>query len=334
MPPHPLTNRRACPALVLVSMHRLSICMVLFTGIVWATPGSASEQTAQTSASSQPPPERIVTLFQGATDNAVALGLEPVGVVESWTEQPMYHYLRPYFHQVNYLGLETQPDLETIALLKPDLIIGERGRHQLISPLLSRIAPTVIAEQLYDFKALLKLIGEAVGREIKAEQLLACWQLRVTDFREKMASRSGDGWPQEVSVIRFRGPSARIYYSGFARSVLDELGFTRPASQQNSGWGINLTSRESIPAMDADAIFFFMVDSDPSVMETYHKWTQHPLWQQLEAAQAKQIFRVDAVTWNLGGGYIAANKLLDELYAHYTLDPRKPAASMKDCCQC
>lgn len=321
-------NRHSCPAPFLVSVHAFIIFIVLFLGGASATLASPPEQLDQHH------PQRIVTLFQGATDTAVALGLEPVGVVESWSEQPMYHYLRPYFQQVKYLGLETQPDLETIALLKPDLIIGERGRHQLIAPLLSRIAPTVIAEKLFDFKTLLKVIGEAAGRQSEAEQLLSCWQLRVADFRKKMATRADLDWPQEVSVIRFRGPSARIYYSGFARSVLDELGFTRPASQRNPGWGINLTSQESIPAMDADAIFFFMVDSNPSVMETYRKWTGHPLWQQLKAAQTNQIFRVNAVTWNLGGGYIAANKLLDELYAHYNLKLKKPEESTKDYCQC
>lgn len=310
--------------------------MTLFTGFSSATHGQPSEAMDQTNTVDHPKhsqiaPKRVVTLFQGATDNAVALGLKPVGVVESWTEQPMYHYLRPYLEGVHYLGLETQPDLESIAWLNPDLIVGERSRHQLISPLLSRIAHTVIADQLYDFKALLKLMGQAAGREHKADELLVCWQVRVEDFRMKMASRLGERWPQKVSVIRFRGASARIYYGGFARSVLDELGFTRPESQRQSGWGINLTSQESIPAMDAEAIFVFMVESNPSVMETYRTWTRHPLWQQLEAARSKQIYKVDPVTWNMGGGYLAANNLLDELYAHYSLEPLNQA---QECCTC
>ena len=35
-------------------------------------------------------PQRIVTLYQGATDTAVAMGITPVGAVESWLEQPFY----------------------------------------------------------------------------------------------------------------------------------------------------------------------------------------------------------------------------------------------------
>lgn len=31
-------------------------------------------------------PKRVVTLYQGATDVAVSLGVKPVGAVESWTQ--------------------------------------------------------------------------------------------------------------------------------------------------------------------------------------------------------------------------------------------------------
>lgn len=41
------------------------------------------------------PALRVITLFQGATDTAVALGVRPAGVVESWTDKPVYPYLRP-----------------------------------------------------------------------------------------------------------------------------------------------------------------------------------------------------------------------------------------------
>lgn len=276
-------------------------------------------------------PKRIVTLFQGATDTALALGLQPVGVVESWTQQPAFRYLRARLGQPTFLGLETQPDLEAIAWLRPDLIVGAYGRHHLIHPLLSRMAPTVIADQVYDFKALLHRMGEATQHQAEADRLLARWQQRVADFRRQMANKLGDRWPQTVSVISFRSDHARIYYGGFARIVLDELGFDRPATQDQDGWGIKLTSQESIPTMDADAIFIFMVESDPAVMRTYRQWTAHPLWKQLSAVRENQVYRVDPVTWNMGGGYLAANRMLDELYDHYGLSPNTVS---RECPQC
>ncbi|EPC02212.1 hypothetical protein L861_16005 [Litchfieldella anticariensis FP35 = DSM 16096] len=267
-------------------------------------------------------PQRIVSLYQGATDTAVALGIEPVGVVESWTEKPMYRYLRDGLSDdVQYLGLETQPDLESVAWLAPDLIVGARYRHEAVYPLLSRIAPTVVPDTSYDFKAMLALMGEATGRERRAQALLDDWEARVADFRRQAKVKLGDAWPQTVAVVRFRSDHARLYHEGFASSILDELGFQHPDTQQQSGWGIKLTSRESIPALDADVIFVFMREEDPAVIETYRQWTQHPLWQNLEAARQGRVYRVDPVIWSMGAGILAANRLLDELYAHYGLEP-------------
>ncbi|NIC06710.1 ABC transporter substrate-binding protein [Billgrantia bachuensis] len=264
-------------------------------------------------------PQRIVTLYQGATDTALALGLEPVGVVESWLERPMYRYLRDRLPAgVRYLGLETQPDLEAVAGLAPDLVVGARYRHAAVYPLLSRIAPTVIADTAHDVEAMLELMGEATGREVEAQALLAEWRARVADFRCRAEARLGDAWPQRVSVVSFRGDHVRLYYDGFARSVLDQLGFLRPAGQQGSGWGIKLVSRETLPALDADAIFVFMRD-DAAVAELHREWTAHPLWQSLDAVEQGRVYYVDPVIWSMGAGILAAHRLLDELYDHYEL---------------
>lgn len=271
------------------------------------------------SANIQDNPDRVVSLYQGATDTAVALGIEPVGVVESWTEKPMYHYLRPELQDVTYLGLETQPDLERIAWLSPDLIVGARNRHRTIYPLLTRIAPTVIPGNVYDFKALLALMAEATGRTARGKALLSQWQARVEDFRTRIRRKLGEQWPQEVAILSFRADHARIYYDGFARSVLDELGFVAPADHRKEGWGIKLTSQESIPAMDAEAVFIFMED-DPAVQRTYDAWSSHPLWKRLRAVRQNDVYQVAPVTWNMGAGIIAANRMLDELYRHYDLE--------------
>ncbi|RCV87361.1 ABC transporter substrate-binding protein [Billgrantia montanilacus] len=264
-------------------------------------------------------PVRIVTLYQGATDSALALGLEPIGVVESWLERPMYRYLRDELPaDVRYLGLETQPDLEAVAGLAPDLIVGARYRHAAVYPLLSRIAPTLMADSAHDFEAMLELMGEATHREEQVKALLVDWRARVADFRCRAEARLGDTWPQRVSVVSFRGDHVRLYYDGFARHVLDQLGFQRPAGQQGSGWGIKLVSRETLPALDADTIFVFMRD-DAAVAELHREWTAHPLWRGLEAVERERVYYVDPVIWSMGAGIMAAHRLLDELYAHYEL---------------
>lgn len=265
-------------------------------------------------------PQRVVTLYQGATDSAVALGITPVGVVDSWLEQPMYRYLRDALAGVEHVGLETQPNLEKVAWLAPDLIVATHFRHERVRPLLEKVAPTVATDAVFDFKATLALMGESTGREARARELLQDWNERVADFRHRIVDRLGDDWPQKAAVVRFKSDHVRIYSTGFAGSILDELGFEQPVSLHDQGWGMKLTSEENIPVMNTDVIFVLLEPDDPAIERNYRHWTVHPLWQRLDAVQNERVFEVDAVNWIMGGGILAANAMLDDLYAHYRLD--------------
>ncbi len=129
---------------------------------------------------------RLVTLFQGASDCAVALGLTPVGVVDSPTEKPTFRYLRPALAGVAHVGLETQPSLEDIVLLRPDVIVASRFRHQRIAPLLERMGRVLMLEEVFEFKRTLALMGAALNRQQQASDLLGQWQQRVAHLREQL----------------------------------------------------------------------------------------------------------------------------------------------------
>ncbi|HXF62785.1 MAG TPA: iron-siderophore ABC transporter substrate-binding protein, partial [Caldilineaceae bacterium] len=152
-------------------------------------------------------PQRVVTLEQGATDAALALGVTPVGAVDPWGDK-WYGYLADQVQGVAAVGAETEPNLETIALLDPDLIIGSRLRHEAIYDQLQQIAPTVFSETIgRTWKANFQLYAQALCREEKGAELIAAWEQRIADFRAKM----GDRLNTEVSLVRFRAGEVRIY---------------------------------------------------------------------------------------------------------------------------
>lgn len=259
-------------------------------------------------------PTRVATLFQGATDSTVALGLRPCGVVESWSEKPVYRYLRPALAGVPSLGLETQPSLEDLALLAPDLIIASRFRHGRIAPLLQQLCPVVMLEEVFEFKQTLLALGTAVGREPAATALLHGWQARIARLRGALQRHYGAQWPPTVAVLDVRADHLRSYLpDSFAGRVLSELGFAWPAASQGSAApSIKLTSRESLPVVEAD-VFFVFLRADQASQRNYASLIEHPLWQRLSAPRRGQVWRVDGVAWSLGGGILAANLLLDDI---------------------
>ncbi|AJD92834.1 achromobactin-binding periplasmic protein [Jeotgalibacillus malaysiensis] len=263
-------------------------------------------------------PERVVSLYQGATDTVLEFDVTPVGVVESWVQVPMYDYIKEDLQDVTYVGQETQPNLEEIAALEPDVIFASQIRHEEIYEQLSQIAPTIVNETIYDFKETTNLIGQALGEEEKAETLLADWDSRIADFQEKIASN--ENWPMSAAVLNYRADHARIYVTGFAGSILQEAGFEEPIELQGQNEEIvMLNDKEAIPQMNADVFFQFMEDT-PDVQNTFEDWTAHPLYQNLEAVKNDNVFTVDEVAWNMAGGLQAANLMLDDMYEYFELE--------------
>ncbi|WP_042470396.1 ABC transporter substrate-binding protein [Bacillus ndiopicus] len=263
-------------------------------------------------------PQKIVTLYQGATDTITQFGVKPVGVVESWAEQPMYEYIKAEVGDAKIVGQETQPNLEEIAALQPDLIIATQVRHEEIYEQLSQIAPTIVNTTLYDIRETTDLIGKALGEEDKAKELMTAWDARIADFKEKIAAKGN--YPLSVAVTNYREDHARIYVQGFAGSILTELGFTEPKNLVGQNLEIvKLTDKESISNMNADVIFQFMEDN-AAVKSTHEEWTKHPLYANLDAVKNNQVFTVNEIIWNFAGGLKAANLMLDDLYAHFGLE--------------
>ncbi len=73
----------------------------------------------------------------------------------------------------------------------------------------------------------------------------------------------------KASVVNFRADHTRIYAGGYAGEILNDLGFKRNKDLQkqvdNGKDIIQLTSKESIPLMNADHIF--VVKSDPNAKD-------------------------------------------------------------------
>lgn len=75
-------------------------------------------------------PKRVVVLTNEGTEALLELGIKPVGAVKSWTGDPWYSHIKDEMKGVKEVGLEGEPNIEAIAELKPDLIIGNKMRHE------------------------------------------------------------------------------------------------------------------------------------------------------------------------------------------------------------
>ena len=264
-------------------------------------------------------PARIVVLTNEGTEALLALGIKPVGAVKSWTGEPWYDHIKADMEGVTVVGEESQPNMELIASLEPDLIIGNKLRQEKVYDQLAAIAPTVFSETLRGaWQSNFMLYAEAVGKKTEGEKVIADYDRRAADFKTK----AGDKLNQKVSVVRFMAGKTRIYLEDtFTGIAFSKLGITRPDSQKYKDTFVEEITKERLPEVDADMLFYFTYETgDGKGTEMEEEMLKDPLWQSLQVVKNNKAIRVNDAIWNTAGGVIAANLMLDELYKIYEIE--------------
>ena len=261
-------------------------------------------------------PKKVVILTNEGTEALLSMGVTPVGAVQSWTGDPWYKHIADDMKDVEVVGTESELNVEAIAKLQPDLIIGNKMRQEEQYNQLKEIAPTVMAETLRgDWKENFELYAKALNKEEKGKEVLAEYDQRIEDLKGKL----GDKLNQQVSMVRFMAGDVRIYHKdSFSGVILDELGFARPEGQDVDDFAEKGVTKERIPAMDGDVLFYFTYETgDGEANKLAEEWINDPLFQNLEVAKKDRVYEVNDSIWNTAGGVIAANQMLDDIEKYF-----------------
>jgi iron complex transport system substrate-binding protein len=260
-------------------------------------------------------PQRIVVLDGPMLDAALSVGVTPVGAVTAFADAPFPAYLGDATEGIENVGQISEPDLEKIVSLKPDLILGSQFRHEEIYDQLSQIAPTVFSGIVgVNWKEDFLLYTDAMNKQAEAQQVVDDYDARVAEFEEATAAER-ESW--RISVVRFRADDTRIYYNtSFVGTILQDLELPRPETQDKGTEDERFTeiSRERIREADGTHIFACAY-GEPSESQL-GEFLSDPLWQTLEAVRNGKVYWVDDDYWMVGIGYIAANLVIDDLFAY------------------
>jgi iron complex transport system substrate-binding protein len=253
-------------------------------------------------------PKRVVVLDTGELDSAVALGVKPVGAVEAIAGDGLPAYLGDAVEGIKLVGTIEQPNLETIAALRPDLILSSKVRHEAVYDQLARIAPTVFSEDVgVTWKANFALDARALGRTAQAKRLQADYDRKAVQLRTALGRQRAE---RSVSVVRSVGDEVRIYLEGnFLGTILKDVGLPRPRSQAKPGFSETATP-ERIPDLDADLMILSRYGDDHRLLR---RLQANRLWSRLGVVRADRVFEVPDDLWFLGIGNFAARKVLDDL---------------------
>ncbi|GAA5118293.1 iron-siderophore ABC transporter substrate-binding protein [Pseudonocardia adelaidensis] len=251
-------------------------------------------------------PERVVVLDTGEIDEALALGVVPIGTATPNGTIPSY--LQPQLSGSTNVGSLDGLRLEAIAALKPDLILGSQLRVDDLYDELSAIAPTVLSIRPgFPWKENLLLAGAALGEETKATELLNEYQRRADAIRARFTQ------PPTISLLRFMPERIRLYGNlSMIGVVLRDVGLPRPPNQDIDELATEI-SPERISEADGDWIFYSSYGPKEGTAEG--SVVGGELWGRLGAVQRGTARPVDDEVWFLGLGPIGASRVLDDLQA-------------------
>ncbi|WP_309225756.1 iron-siderophore ABC transporter substrate-binding protein [Sphaerospermopsis sp. LEGE 08334] len=258
-------------------------------------------------------PQRIIVTDQESLEILVALGLKPIAATTANRVGNKAPILKGKINKIIDLGKESQPNLEKIVKLRPDLIVGYSLSYQNYQ-LFSQIAPTVSIEYKENgWKETLLQVGKLINKAQEAEKLLEKYHQRIETlrvaFRQKIKNK-------EISVMRFY---TSIQFTQFLNelsfpvSILEEFKLSIPLAQRqissNANVSYNNVSLERVNLLESDAMFIAL---DPGAEENFQKYQNSPLWQMLNVVKNNRVYTVDSGYW-IFGNILSANAILDDL---------------------
>lgn len=293
-------------------------------------------------------PQKVVTINAYALDLLLSLGVQPAGstitlnvhqgdIFDNPAQQIPYLGDRITTQPMN-LGNASEPSLEKLTLLKPDLIVGQAGRVDNYD-LLAQIAPTLLWRHRTakgQWQESLRALAIALKQGEKAEAVIQQHETRIAEARTDLADVTATH-PKLLLLGAHRldegfGIIDRDSYLG---ELLGEVGFqliSPPAINANAPISI-----EALPELDdADIIIILGYNFDISEgqlgnpnasadksmgdwLETHQvqpiqqDWEANAIAQSLTASQANRVYFATFYKWNGLNGAISAELILEEL---------------------
>jgi iron complex transport system substrate-binding protein len=268
------------------------------------------------------PALKVVVLEWTFTEDMVALGMQPIGNADNEGYKQWVTSEAPLDASVTDVGFRHEPNLETIASLKPDLIIANTDSHEAIYDQLKGIAPTLIfslypvegqGDQYTQMVDIFKTIAAAVGKTTEGDKVLSDLDQHYTDAKAKLASAGKEGLNYVLTqAFSYQNAATmRLFMdNSLAVQTLDRIGLKNDWKPEPFElYGFTTSTVEALPAVK-DTNLIYIVQKDDDIFSNGLK--DNSIWNGLNFVKEKRTYALDGSTWVFGGP-ISSKVIVDQV---------------------
>ncbi|WP_430787731.1 ABC transporter substrate-binding protein [Virgibacillus flavescens] len=253
--------------------------------------------------------EKIVAPYH--EDALLALGVTPSA---KWSiGKSVQDYLEPQLKDVP--RIEWNLPKEQVLEQSPDLIIlgSDMASYEGSLEDYQQIATTYVMPEdvSKDWRKQIEVLGKMLQKEEKAEEVLAAYDEKVAEAKEKLADSIGD---ESVAMIWVAGGQFYLFEQDrhSAPVVYSQLGITVPPFVESLGkseaaW--NPISMEKLSELKADHVFLLGLEGEEG-LETLKN---SDVWNSIPAAENDQVYTLNDPSYWTNKGLLASEKVIDAM---------------------
>jgi iron complex transport system substrate-binding protein len=254
------------------------------------------------------PAQRVVVLEWGETEMVVSLGVTPVGVADPAGFRTWDSAVR-LADDVKDVGTRTEPSVDAIVALDPDLVVMAEGRAATLAAQLEEYVPVVVTKasdasrNVDRLREDLKIIAKAVGKDAEADALLSDMDGALAEGKKAVEAAGATGTPFLVADGWMEGSTVNVRPFGKGSLMSDTaeaLGlvnaWTGPVDAQ---WGLGQTDVEGLTSLTDPRTVLVYSASEDDVFTT--GLAGNPVWQRLPFVASGKVTKLEPGTWTFGG---------------------------------
>lgn len=275
-------------------------------------------------------PERIVVLELNSVEQLYELGVQPVGLgsLDFWASATPE--IMAAWSGTKNVGANFEPNLEAIAQLRPDLIIGMQSAHSEMYDDLTSIAPTILLNNYPPEDGPTMLEATKEGAMIVADALnirddgIALLERLDTKIKENTAKIKAAGLEgkkfilAETSVSDGQPGITVMLPNSQTSEILEMTGLKNavPEPDEFQSFGSIDTHLEGLSALDGPDVYFIYKTipgtQDPLSEAAY--WRDNPIWKELSFVQDGRVYNLESNNYmSFYGGVIDLEKASDRI---------------------